>query len=44
MAGCRIGGLPFVEWVEGGHQDHPELRRCVMTHYLLTVHGPYTEA
>jgi hypothetical protein len=40
VAGCRIGVLPFVVWVEGGHRDRLELRRNVMTHYLLAVHGP----
>jgi len=39
VAGCRIGGMPFVVGVEGGHRDRPELRRSGMTHYLLTVHG-----
>ena len=37
---CRIGGMPFVVGVEGGHRDRPEQRRSVMTHYLMAVHGP----
>jgi hypothetical protein len=32
--------MPFVVWLEGGHRDRPQLRRSVMTHYLLAVHGP----
>jgi hypothetical protein len=39
VAGCPVGGMPFVVGVEGGHRDRPELRRSGMTHYLLTVHG-----
>jgi hypothetical protein len=40
LAGCRIGVMPFVVMMEGGHRDRPEPRRSVMTHYLLAVHGP----
>jgi hypothetical protein len=40
VAGCRIGGKPFVVAVEGGRRDRPELRRIAMSHYLLSVHGP----
>jgi hypothetical protein len=27
QGGCRIGGMPFVVGVEGGHRDRLELRR-----------------
>jgi hypothetical protein len=32
--------VPFVEWAGGDHRTARELRRSVMTHYLLSVHGP----
>jgi len=38
--GCRIGATSFVVGVGGGRRDRPEQRRSVMTHYLLSVHGP----
>jgi hypothetical protein len=37
---CRIGALPFVVWVDGGHRGRPARRSNDMTHYLLSVHGP----
>jgi hypothetical protein len=40
LNGCRIRKMPFVVEVEGGHPDRQQLRRCEMTHYLLSVHGP----
>jgi hypothetical protein len=40
VAGCRIGGPPFVVGVTAVSGTARKLRRNAMTHYLLAVHGP----
>jgi hypothetical protein len=37
---CRIGAMPFVVEVDGGHRRSPGTEEKHMTHYLMTVHGP----